>query len=77
MDPIHPIVPHAPRISPVTSSPAVSRAQSQADERRRQSAEERRRRARDQRSADELPDGPAGPAGPADDDGHPHIDITA
>jgi len=76
MDPIHPIVPQAPRISPVTPPPAVARAQEQRDQRRREAAEERRRRARarDRGALDENGEDPVD--GDADD-GHPHIDITA
>jgi hypothetical protein len=78
MDPIHPIVPQAPHIAPVTPAPGAGRVQ-QRDERRRQAAARHRQtdeRRRDQqrepdgqyRDADEL-DG-------SDDDGHPHVDVT-
>jgi hypothetical protein len=76
MDPIHPIVPQAPRISPVNPSPGVTRAQQQRDQRRRQADDERRRRERREPGAvDEYDDAPIDVDG--DDDGHPHIDITA
>jgi hypothetical protein len=80
MDPIHPILPTAPNIPPVAPPPAVTPMQRQAERQRQQAERERRRRKQQQQSrarydgADEYPsdDDDAG-----EDDGRPHVDVTA
>ena len=72
MDPIHPIIPHAPTIAPVERSPEVGRIN-----------RERRRPQKEGRPADDTGphdrDEQAGeePDGEAPDGHGPHIDVTA
>ena len=83
MDPIHPIVPTAPGIPPVAPPPAVTPTDRQV-ERQRQEAErgrQRRRKQQQSRARYEDPDGYDSVADVAvdagEDDGRPHVDVTA
>lgn len=72
MDPIHPIVPHAPTIAPVERSPEVGRINR---ERRRPQKDDRRAHDTGEHDNGEQ-DGEAPDDARADGDG-PHIDVTA
>jgi hypothetical protein len=76
MDPIQPIVPHAPNIPPIAPTPRTTRIE--PDARGQGGADPRRPRKR--RPASTPVDG-ADPGVDADrsaeDDGRPHIDVTA
>jgi hypothetical protein len=81
MDPIHPIVPTAPRIPPVAPPPGVTPTDRQVERRRQEAEGERRRRRKQQQSRAryEDPDGYDSVADDDDageDDGRPHIDVT-
>jgi hypothetical protein len=75
MDPIHPIVPQAPVIPPVGSTPAITRAQEQAQKRRHEAAD-REAADRERRRNRERDDPYEDPEDGEDDDGRPHVDLT-
>jgi len=80
MDPIHPIVPQAPVIPGVSPSAGVTRVGDQGQQRQREAAaRERRRRAQQAESeAQHAYDEALDDEDIADDDdGRPHIDLTA
>jgi hypothetical protein len=69
MDPIHQIVPVAPRIPPITPTPLIGGID--REDRRRRTDEDRRRR-RHARPEDPASDGREG-----EDDSGLHVDVTA
>jgi hypothetical protein len=76
MDPIHPIIPTAPNLSPVAPAEAVTPTDRRVERQRQEEERERRRRrqqARDSYNDQESPsdDDDAG------DDGRLHVDVTA
>jgi hypothetical protein len=75
MDPIHPIIPTAPNLSPVVPAEAVTPTDRRV-ERQRQEQERERRRRRQQRDSYNDQESPADDDD-AGDDGRLHVDITA
>lgn len=77
MDPIHPIVPTGPSISPIAPAPAVAPADRQVERRRQEEERERRRRQQQRRDSYNDQESPDDDDDAGEDDGRLHVDVTA